>query len=229
MADETLTYLRDEGAVDVTIVNRSADRATALATKHGGKTVAWDALDEQLIAADVIVSTTGAGQPIVDAAHYRKLETARQQRPLIVLDLAIPRDFDPAIEECLNVYLYSIDDLQAACQRNRQLRDKELPKALGIVEDETARFMSDLHHRATRPIIKRLREGWQDLRDAELKRLFNKLPHLGETDRAEIEQSFERFVNKLLHPPLESLREHSKQGTPHGLIDALKRLFRLPD
>ena len=95
----------------------------------------------------------------------------------------MPRDFEPAIGDCLGVYLYSIDDLQDACQRNRRERDKELPAAMHIVEQETARFMADLHHRATAPIIKRLREGWQQPKEDELRRLFNKLPELDEQAR----------------------------------------------
>lgn len=229
MADETLTYLRAEGVRRIVIVNRNHERAIALAKKHGGAVAKWEDLDAQLTAADMVVSTTGASVPIVTLERYRQIEPARYQRPLIVLDLAIPRDFDPAINQSLNVYLYSLDDLQAACQRNRTERDRELPQALSIIEDETTRFMSELRHRATRPIIQQLRTGWQGLRDAELKRLYNRLPKLDEASRAEIDQAFERFVNKLLHPPLESLRDESRTGSPHGLIDAIKRLFRLPD
>ncbi len=166
MADETLTYLRAEGVRRIVIVNRNHERAIALAEKHGGAVAKWEDLDAQLTAADMVVSTTGASVPIVTLERYRQIEPARYQRPLIVLDLAIPRDFDPAINESLNVYLYSIDDLQAACQRNRQERDRELPQALAIVEEETTRFMSELRHRATRPIIQQLRNGWQGLRDA---------------------------------------------------------------
>ena len=98
-----------------------------------------------------------------------------------------------------------------------------------IIEDETARFMADLHHRATAPIITQLREGWHQPKEDELRRLFNKLPDLDERSREEIRQAFDRLVNKLLHPPLESLRSEAEQGTPHGLLEAPKRLFQLKD
>ena len=147
----------------------------------------------------------------------------------MILDLAVPRDFDPAIGDRLGVYLYSVDDLQAAAARNREQRDAELPAALAIVEEETRLFMEQMHHRATGPIIRRLRENWQTLREQELRRLFNKLPGLDAAARAEIDQAFERYVNKLLHPPLERIRDESRLGHPHGLIDALKRLFHLKD
>jgi glutamyl-tRNA reductase len=89
--------------------------------------------------------------------------------------------------------------------------------------------MQELYHRATGPIIRQLRQGWHEVRDDELRRLFNKLPDLDDRARQEITQAFERYVNKLLHPPLESLRDESRTGTPHSLLDALKRLFRLEE
>jgi glutamyl-tRNA reductase len=229
MAEETLRYLQDEGAHNVAVVNRSYQRAVELAERWQGRPVPWEQLPDMLAGADLIISTTGASEPVVTLATFRRIEAAREQRPLFVLDLAMPRDFEPAIGDCLGVYLYSIDDLQEACQRNREQRDRELPAALKIVEHETARFMAELRHRTTAPIIKRLREGWQQSQDEELRRLFNKLPQLDERSREEVRQSFDRLVNKLLHPPLESLRTAAESGPPHGLLDALKRLFQLKD
>jgi glutamyl-tRNA reductase len=229
MAEETLRYLQDEGAHHVTVVNRSFERAKELAQRWQGAVKPWERLLELLVKADLVISTTGATEPVVTLDDFRRIEPQRYQRPLFVLDLAIPRDFDPAIGDCLGVYLYSIDDLQTACSQNRAERDKELPAALHIVEEETARFMADLHHRATAPIIKRLREGWQQPKDDELRRLFNKLDQLDEKSRDEIRNSFDRLINKLLHPPLESLRTEAQTGPPHGLMEALKRLFQLKD
>ncbi|MEX0677800.1 MAG: glutamyl-tRNA reductase [Pirellulales bacterium] len=229
MAEETLRYLQDEGAHHVAVANRSHERARELASRWRGRAVPWEHLLDELGRADLVIGTTGSGEPVVTLAAFKRIEPARYQRPLFILDLAIPRDFDPAIGDCLGVYLYSIDDLQAACQKNRRERDRDLPAAIHIVEAETSRFMADLHHRATAPIIKRLREGWQQPKEDELKRLFNKLSELDDHERREIEQSFERLINKLLHPPLESLRSESQQGPPHGLLDALKRLFQLKD
>lgn len=229
MGDETLTYLKQQGARDVSIVNRSLARSQELAARWQGRAVPWDQLAEMLVAADLVVSTTGATEPIFMLDDYLAIEPRRHQRDLFVLDLAIPRDFDPAIGDRLGVYLFSIDDLKDACQRNRAERDKELPRAMGIIEQETGRFMADLHHRATAPIIKRLRQGWQQLKDDELRRLFNRAPDLDDRQRAEINQAVDRLMNKLLHPPLESLRDESQHGIPHALLDAFKRLFQLKD
>jgi glutamyl-tRNA reductase len=228
MGEETVRYLKDEGAREITVINRTPERAEHLAARWNGRAVPWDRLHAMLAEADLVVSTTGASQPIVTAADFRRIESLRHQRPLFILDLAVPRDFDPAIDG-LNVYLYSLDDLRAACERNRQEREKELPAALQIVEEEAAAFLEDLNRRATGPIIKRLMDGWRQPKEDELRRLFNKLPDLDERARSEISQAFDRLINKLLHPPLESLKEEARGGIPHSLLEALKTLFRLTD
>jgi glutamyl-tRNA reductase len=229
MAEETLRYLRDEGARRITVVNRSFDRAADLAAKWQGRPRPWDELSDALVAADLVISTTGAGRAIVTVDDFRRIQAARAQRPLFVLDLAVPRDFEPAIADRPDVYLYSVDDLKAACERNRAQRDKEIPAALRIIEQETGRFMGELYRRATGPVIQQLRDGWQKPKEEELRRLMNRLPDLDDRARDEIRQAFDRLVNKLLHPPLESLRDESRDGIPHGLLDALSRLFQLRD
>ena len=229
MAEETLRYLRDEGAHDVTVVNRSYDRACDLAQRWQGIAHQWEQRWDALTAADLVISTTGASEPIVTVADYDRLAPARRHRPLFVLDLAVPRDFDPAIGDRAGVYLYSIDDLQAACDRNRLARDKELPAATRIVQQETERFLAELRHRAAGPMIQRLHEGWQGPKEDELQRLFCKLPELDDRARQQIRQSFDRLLNKLLHRPLESLRAESRQGIQHALLEALAKLFQLRD
>lgn len=229
MGEETLQYLVGAGAKHLTVVNRNVEKATELAERYGGRALPWTSLLEQVTEADLIVSTTGATEPIVTHADFRTIEAARFQRTLLILDLAIPRDFDPAIGDCLGVYLYSIDDLREECDRNRKQREQELPLALGIVQQEVSKFMTELYHRPTGPIIARLKQGWQRPKEDELRRLFNKLPDLDERSRREISMAFDRLMNKLLHPPLESLRDEAKQGVPHNLLDALKRLFQLKD
>jgi glutamyl-tRNA reductase len=229
MGAEALRYLYDAGARRVTIVNRNPERAAAMAEEYSVRAAAWDELDRWLVEADLVVSATGAAKPVVTLSRFLRLEARRYQRPQLILDLAVPRDFEPAIGDRLGVYLYCVDDLEAACLRNRAERDGELPAALAIIDEETSAFMEALQHRATGPIVERLRESWQEIRDHELRRLFNKLPELAEPQREEIRRAFERYVNKMLHPPLESIRLESRHGHPHGLLDALKRLFHLSD
>lgn len=227
MATETLRYLREAGARDVTVVNRTASRAVELAARLAARPAAFADLAGELAAADLVVSTTGADEPVVSLEAFQGIATGRAGRPLVVLDLAVPRDFDPRIGDLPGVWLYSVDDLAAACDANRRSRQREMPAALAIIEEETLRFMADLHHRSTAPVIEQLRAGWSETGEAELERLFRRLPDLGDAEQAEIRQAFERYAAKLLHPPLVSLRSESRSGPPHGLIDALKRLFQL--
>ena len=233
MAEETLRYLCQEGVKEFVVVNRSQERAEKLAAQFPNVTAqtrTWDALDEELALADMIVSTTGATQPVVDLARFRSVRKQSGEKPVFILDLGAPRDFDPAIANLDdNVFLYDIDALEQTCDSNRKTRHREIEKAMRVVDEETERFMQDVYHMATGPIVKRLREQWHDVSRDELQRLRSKLAHLSASDLETVERSMERIVNKLLHPPLEALRDEAKAGTPHGLIDALKQLFRLRD
>ncbi len=229
MAIEAVRYLQDEGARQIWVCNRTLDRALALAQEWGGQVRPFERLDEWLAQADVIVSTTGAEPCLVPRDRFRLARQKGAYKPVFVLDLGVPRDFDPSIRDLDdNVFLYCIDDLQAICERNRRARQREVDRALVIIDQEVDRLMGELHHQATGPIIRRLREQWRQVVDQETRRLFQRLPHL-EKDRADIERSIEQMVNKLLHPPLEALRDEAREGTPHGLLDALRRLFRLSD
>lgn len=231
MAQETLHYLVDAGARQITVLNRDHDRAQSLADKWHGKAVAWSELADQLVAADLVVSTTGADRPVVTLTDYRqKVARRRYQRPLFILDLAMPRDFEPAIGEELGVYLYGIDDLSEACDRNRQARADALPAAEHIIDEEVRSFVAQSRHRASAPVIARFREGLETAQIAELDRLYDRLPDLDDRSRQEIRQFADRLVAKMLHPPLESLRDESRNGTAHhGLLEALQRLFQLKD
>jgi len=227
MAEETLRYLQEEGVTEIIVVNRSPERAQRLARDFGGIAVPWVELDAWLRQADVIVSTTGADQPIVDAARFKAVRKGISGKPVFVLDLGAPRDFDPSVGELDDVFLYDIDSLQRTCEENRKARSREIEKAEKIIEAETARLMAEFYRRAGGEVVTRLIEGWHEIAQQELDRLFRKSTHLDEQDRQAIERTVARIVNKLLHPPLEALKDESQDGTAHGLINALRKLFGL--
>ncbi len=230
MAEETLRYLHSEGATNITIINRDPARAKRLAGEFGGRARPFESLEDELANADVVVSTTGATQPIVTRPQFAKIRERGSRHTIFVLDLGAPRDF--ASDVCTvddNVFLYDIDDLKAACQENRKARTAELEAAQSIVTEATDRFMQDIHHRGTGPVINRLKREWADTSQAELELLFRKLPHLSDEDRQAIEYTLERVMNKLLHPPLEALKDEAKDGPPEGLLNAMRRLFQLKD
>jgi glutamyl-tRNA reductase len=230
MAEETLRYLQHEGVQSIIVCNRNADRGAKLAAEFGGFAVPWSELDRHLAKADVIVSTTGADKPIIDFDRFRKARAQTDGKPQFILDLGAPRDFDPRVREVDDsVFLYDIDSLEATCRRNREARSQEILRARSIIDQETSKFLQDLTHQATGPIIKRLRESWHDVSRQELDVLFRKLPGLSEADRQAVERSVERIVNKLLHPPLETLKDSAGEGSQTGLLDAIRRLFRISD
>ncbi len=231
MGREALRYLLDAGAKDIRVINRNVDRAAKVTSLLGGKAILWEQLDQALIDADIIFGTTSSSEPIVSLERYQRIREQRFERVLLILDLAVPRDVDPALDGFDDVYLYSVDDLQAACERNREQRKREWPKAKRIIEEETQRFLGELQHRTTGPVIQRLRDQADDIRNEEWIRLSNKLRQMNVPDDAcrEIEKSLDRLVNKLLHPPLASLRDDAAGGHQRGLVEALKQLFSLGD
>ncbi len=212
------------------MVNRSRERAEELAGQWGGHGFGMDHLAAKLAEADVVVAATGADRPIVDVEMFVHARAGQAERPVFVLDLGAPRDVDPRVADIdENVFLYDVDDLQETCQRNREKRSAAIERALAIIDDESERFMQEVYHRATGPIVKRLREQWSEVSQAEMRRLRSKLAHLDDGDMDQVEQTLTRMVNKLLHPPLEALKDEARDGTPHGLLDALRRLFHIRD
>jgi len=230
MASETLTYLKGEGVKRIILCNRSLPRAEKLAAEFSGEAYAWEQLEHLLPQADVIVSTTGANQPILNVEDFRKIRKETGPKPIFILDLGAPRDIHPAVSDLDDgIFLYDIGDLEATCAKNRKLRTSSIAKANVIIEEETEKFMQEIYHKATGPIIKRLREHWHEISRRELEILFRKVPELDERQREAVEKTISRVVNKLLHPPLETLRDEARTGPPTGMIETLKRLFHIKD
>jgi len=229
IAEETLKYLQGEGVADIVIANRSRARAEKMADAVGGSVVPWDRISDSEIWADLIVSATAATEPIITAEEFRALEKKRRQRPLLILDLAAPRDFDQRIGDFGNVYLYNIDDLRVVCDAHRESRRCEWAKAARIVDEEVKSYLEEQSQRELGSTIRCLTQQAHQVKKQELARLLNKLGDLDRHARDQIEQSFDRIVNKLLHPPLESLRHEAKQGSAGGLENALRRLFQIQE
>jgi len=226
MAEETLVYLQSEGVRNFVVANRSRERAELLAEKFGGQAVDFSTLDHWLAAADVIVSTTGASQTLITRDRFLANRKLSRKHPVFILDLAAPRDFDPEIASIDdNVFLYDLDALEETCERNRQARRSEIQRAEDIITAQTQTFIQEINHRATGPVIHRLREHWAEISRSELDRLYRKIPSLEPAQKDAIEATISRIVNKLLHPPLEALRDEAKSGTPDGLLHAIRRLF----
>lgn len=235
MGVETLQYLLDAGARNIVIVNRSLDKAQSvadqmsIAAQFELRAETWDALDRLLVWADLVVSTTGASEPIVTESRLKPILARRSRPNLLILDLAVPRDFEPTIARLPSVYLYSVDDLQSVCQRNEAFRKQQLPKARKIIDEEVQKILADWNLRQSGDTIRALRDQADLIRDSELHRLFSKqsMQELDAQAHQEILQAVDRVINKLLHGPLQSLREAPHEDHRESLATAIRRLFKL--
>lgn len=231
MGMETLRYLIDAGAKSVRIVNRNQERADDLARQFKAEVRPWEQLDQCLAESDLVVSTTSASQPIMTLERFKAIRSKHGSRAVLILDLAVPRDFERSIADLSDVYLYSIDDLQQVCDRNIQARQQEWPKAEQIVDSEIRKFLNESVYRSSAPTIKKLREQAEGVKQDEFRRLVNKLESRGVDPQTvkDIDVAFGRLVNKILHPPLTALRENSDSSHHASMIEALRRLFQIND
>lgn len=230
MGTETLRYLVDAGAKHISVVNRNAGRGEELAAQFDALAKPWEELHDSIKRADLVISTTSAKDPIMNRQQFKD-SCGRRSRAMLILDLAVPRDFESSISSLPDVYLYSIDDLQQVCDRNIQARQDEWPKAERIVDQEIVKFLSESAHRSSGPTIKRLREQAEEIKQDELQRVLSRLNRQGLSSESEKEvtMAFDRLVNKLLHPPLQSLRENADTTHHATMLDSLRRLFQIKD
>ncbi len=233
MGDLTLQHLAALRPGSILVTNRNPDRAQAAAARWGGRAVPFDRLAEALVEADLVVSTTAADRPIVDLATFARVQKARKNRLALILDIAIPRDFDPRIGDLEQVMLYNVDDLRAQADRNRRERQKGVDPALAIIARETDLCLAALRHRThAGALLRQLGDYADAARLRELDALFARLPELTQPQREAIAHSILRHQNQLLHHPRAALRQAATAEPadhPHPLLQAVKSLFGLRD
>jgi glutamyl-tRNA reductase len=207
MGDLTLQHLKALNPGRIVVANRSPERAEAAAARWGGVAVPFDRLFQALIDADLVVSTTGAAEPVVSLDQYVRVQRARRNRLALILDIAIPRDFDPRIGDLDQVTLYNVDDLRAQAEQNRRRREKGVDPALLIIEKETSACYSLLKHQHdVGRVLRQLGNQADQLRLRELDALFASRPDFSEADREAIAHMALRLQNQLLHRPRAAVR-----------------------
>lgn len=230
MGELTLGQLKLLGLRRILVTNRSPERAQALARQCAGVAVPWERLDDSLCRADIVLSTTGAPEPIMTRARYESIVSRRVGGPLVILDIAVPRDFDPAIHDGDRTCLFNIDDLQRIREQVLSERCQHVAPAEAIVEAEVKRFLSAWARRRHGPVIARLTQDLEAKRTAVVQQLLGRLNgKLTEADRAYIEGAFRLLQNQFLHGPLAALTEETAEGGRHTLLEAIRKLFRLND
>ena len=210
------------------VTNRSPDKAVELAAKFGGEALPFEGLNDHLVGADVVVSSTGATHPIITAAQIAALRKARRYRPMFLIDIALPRDVEAAVGDLENVYLYNIDDLQQVVAGTMDQRKDAVEAARAIVTKQVEAFVAWHRAREMGPVIDRLSKRYHQVAAEELQRTLNKLPNIGDAERAHLEELTRRLVNKLLHDPISMLRRsEGTHGASGQYLHALEQLFRL--
>jgi glutamyl-tRNA reductase len=223
MAELALKHLRDEAREGICITNRSLDRAQALAAAYGARARPFDQLEQALADADVVVSCTAAAGVIIPADMVARAR-AGSRAPLLLLDLAMPRDVDPQAAELEGVRLVGVDDMRAICDANRAARAAEVASAEEMVAGEVAKFMEWLALQDVVPTIRALRERAEAIRTAELQRTLAKLPNLSPREQEAIGALSAAIVNKLLHQPIRTLKD-PEAGSQ--LAQVVQQLFQL--
>ncbi len=221
----TARHMVERGVAQLTIANRTFSRAEGLARQLGGTPVPLDRLAASLATADIAISSTGATVPIVTRDQMQSIVARRGGKPMYIIDIAVPRDFEASIGELDGVFLHDIDDMNLLVDRNLTKRRTEIPKAETIVENELENFVNWRSSLAATPLIKKLRERAEQLRSHEVSR---NRKRFCSGDREQLDLITESLVNKILHPLMSQVRIWSDQGDLGALrIDTLYEAFGL--
>ncbi len=225
MGKLTALHMKSQGVHQVTIVSRTFAHAARTAEAIGGASAApWEELDTLLGAADIVITATGAATAILTKAHLEAVMWPRRNRPLFIIDIAMPRDVEAAAGDIEQVFLYNIDDLHATVRENLARRASEVSRAESIVNEEVEKFGQWLRARGAVPTVVALRQRFESIRKAELERLAAALPP--ET-RGRVDDITRLIVEKLLLTPTEQLKSVTDPETVGTYAEALTRLFNL--
>ena len=215
------------GLGEILVANRTRTRAVALAARTGGRVVDFGELGHALETVDVMLTSTGASQVVVDADDVEAVMAARHGRPLLIVDVAVPRDVDAAAADLDGVTLLDMDDLRAFAQEGLAGRRREIARVQEIVQDEVGRYFETISVRAVAPLVAALRDRAEELRGAEVERFAARLAGLDARERAAVEALTRGIVNKLLHEPTVRLKDAAGSARADRLADALRTLFGL--
>jgi glutamyl-tRNA reductase len=227
MAELAAKNLAANGAKGLSVINRSQGRAQRLADQFGARALGWERITQALWNVDIVISSTSAPRAIIHPDTVHEAMLMRHNRPLFFIDIAVPRDVDPAVGDLPGVFLYNIDDLQAVVQTNLAHRRKEIPKAEAIINQEMAAFMSWFRALDVVPTIVELRQHAEEIRRAELEKALRRLEDLSDHERNIIQALTYGIVNKILHRPTIRLKDHANSRDGYHYTEAVRDLFGL--
>ncbi|MGC5326571.1 glutamyl-tRNA reductase [Brevibacillus sp. SYSU BS000544] len=229
MSELTAKHLHSNGVSQVVVANRTLERARLLADKFKGDACTMDQLSTALQTADIVISSTGANGYVVTKEHLKPLMKLRKNRPLFMIDIAVPRDLDPAINELDNVFLYDIDDLEGIVASNLAERSKEAERIGEMVRDEIVAFKQWFQTLGVVPLISALREKAFDIHADAMHKIENKLPDLTERELYIIRKHTKGIINQLLHDPVVRLKELAVEKGGGEVLDIFSTIFALEE
>jgi glutamyl-tRNA reductase len=225
MGELATTHIVASGATNVLVTNRTYERAENLAVRFGGRAVPFEDLDSALQSADVVITSTGAQEPIINARAVSLVMRARRGRPIFFIDIAVPRDIEAGVDEIDNVFVYDIDDLQRLIDADAKRRQVEVARVEAIISEEEKEFMTRFRTFDAVPVITALRDKFEGVRVQELEKLRSKLRHLSPEDIEVIESTTRSIVNKICHTPMIQIKEHAAGEDASARLDTICDLF----
>jgi glutamyl-tRNA reductase len=228
MCELAARHFVNNGISKVLVTNRTFERAEKLAEEFDGKAVPFDSFVDHLAEVDIVMTSTGAPNFILGKRQMEEVLKRRKNRPMFLIDIAVPRDIDPKVNDISNTYLYDVDDLQGVVQANLKERQKEAGKAEAIVEQEIGQFHLWLGNLEVKPTVIALRHKLEEIRQQELEKTFGNLKDLSGKQRKSIEAMAGAIINKILHKPTAILKNSQKDMSGEDYVDAIRTLFDLP-
>jgi len=229
MAELAARHLLNNGVEHIIVANRTYENAIKLAEEFKGSAVPFDELSQQMELADIIISSTGAPTVIIDKKMVKEVIKRRRNKPMFFIDIAVPRDIEPAVNEIQNVYAYDIDDLEGVVETNIKTRSKEAAKAEEIVIGEVKQFLDWMRSRESFPTIVALREWAEEVRRTELDKTLKRMDSLSEVDMKRIEAMTEAILNKILHRPISRMKRSAHQGDEGAVVEMIREIFEIED
>ena len=227
MSELAARHLLAHGATSIFVANRTYDRAIRLAQKFDGQAIEFSRLYDSCERADIVITSTGSPKFIFRPEHGEKLMALRRNRPMFFIDIAVPRDVDPALNKLDGIFVYDIDDLQQAVSSHVADRKKEADKAEAIVDGEVEKFQARLQSLDVVPTIVSLQDHLETIRQAEIDRVRGRLGSMTADQELAVEALTRGIVNKIMHTPISTLKTAARDPESTTVIDLVRRLFNL--
>lgn len=227
MSKLATTHLKSNGISRVFVCSRTLPRVEKLVEELGGEVVELDHLEDALSKSDVVISSTSSREPVITKELIERVMASRCHAPLFLIDIAVPRDIDPAVSDHDGVFLYDIDDLQFLIERSEDERRSEIDKVNEIVDAQTAEFMEYLRTLEAVPLIRQVQAKFESVYELQWERCSSKLAHLSEEDREYVRRALKSTVTKLTHDPIIRMKDYAANGGSQKL-EIARELFDIP-